>query len=211
MAPKRITRPVPSATSMPVADRSLVRAVPLNGARCRRRAGDVPDLWATCPKDYPRGRSSLLDLNAGHVAGRRRRRGGAWLLEAGADIRWVQRQLGHATIAQTSDTYGHLESERHEERVNLDEVLTPKRVPAWRRPPRPPIGAGARAPPPAAHSPPTPGREWIRTDLSGRALRRLSAPSSTRYAFWRATLAPPCAKMGRMPEAPANPEEFSLS
>ena len=52
-----------------------------------------------------------------------------WLLEAGADIRWVQRQLGHATIAQTSDTYGHLESEQHEERVNLDELLTPKRVP----------------------------------------------------------------------------------
>ncbi len=52
-----------------------------------------------------------------------------WLLEGGADIRWVQRQFGHATIAQTSDTYGHLESDRHEERVNLDEVLTPKRVP----------------------------------------------------------------------------------
>src|SRR2546426_2563223 len=52
-----------------------------------------------------------------------------WLLEGGADIRWVQRQLGHATIAQTSDTYGHLESDRHEERGNLDEVLTPKRVP----------------------------------------------------------------------------------
>jgi Phage integrase family len=53
-----------------------------------------------------------------------------WLLEAGADIRWVQRQLGHATIAQTSDTYGHLESERHEERVSLDEVLTPRKRPA---------------------------------------------------------------------------------
>jgi len=53
-----------------------------------------------------------------------------WLLEGGADIRWVQRQLGHATIAQTSDPYGHLEVERHEERVNLDEVLTPRRRPA---------------------------------------------------------------------------------
>lgn len=50
-----------------------------------------------------------------------------WLLEGGADIRWVQRQMGHATIAQTSDTYGRLESERHEERVNLDELLTPRR------------------------------------------------------------------------------------
>lgn len=42
----------------------------------------------------------------------------------------VRRQLGHTTIAQTSDTYGHLESERHEARVNLDEVLTPRRRPA---------------------------------------------------------------------------------
>jgi integrase len=50
-----------------------------------------------------------------------------WLLEAGADIRSVQRQLGHAPIAQTSDTYGHLESDRHEARANLDEVLTPRR------------------------------------------------------------------------------------
>jgi integrase len=53
-----------------------------------------------------------------------------WLHEAGPDIRWAQRQRGHATIAQTSDTCGHLETERHEERVNLDEVLTPRRRPA---------------------------------------------------------------------------------
>ena len=57
---------------------------------------------------------------------------------------WTTRQLGHATIAQTSDTYGHLESERHEERVNLDEVLTPKRVP-----PRP----NTSHPPPAEARP----------------------------------------------------------
>src|SRR5262245_61240943 len=40
-----------------------------------------------------------------------------WLLEDSADIRWVQRQLGHATIGQTADTYGHVQPERHEEAV----------------------------------------------------------------------------------------------
>ena len=40
-----------------------------------------------------------------------------WLLEDGADLRWVQRQLGHATIAQTADTYGHVQPERHESAV----------------------------------------------------------------------------------------------
>jgi hypothetical protein len=40
-----------------------------------------------------------------------------WLLEGGADIRWVQRQLGHASIGQTADTYGHVQPERHEAAV----------------------------------------------------------------------------------------------
>jgi integrase len=35
------------------------------------------------------------------------------LLESGADIRWVQQQLGHASISQTVDTYGHLMVDRH--------------------------------------------------------------------------------------------------
>lgn len=50
-----------------------------------------------------------------------------WLLEAGADLRWVQQQLGHATIAQTADTYGHVQPERHESAVaalDLDRYLT---------------------------------------------------------------------------------------
>ena len=34
-----------------------------------------------------------------------------------ADIRWVQRQLGHASIGQTADTYGHVQPERHEAAV----------------------------------------------------------------------------------------------
>ena len=37
------------------------------------------------------------------------------LLESGTDLRYVQRQLGHASIQQTVDTYGHLAPERHEE------------------------------------------------------------------------------------------------
>lgn len=41
-----------------------------------------------------------------------------WLLEDGADPRWVQRQLGHATIAQTADTYGHVQPERHDGAVD---------------------------------------------------------------------------------------------
>jgi integrase len=40
-----------------------------------------------------------------------------WLLETGADLRWVQGQLGHASIAQTADTYGHVVPERHEAAV----------------------------------------------------------------------------------------------
>src|SRR5262249_6209948 len=37
-----------------------------------------------------------------------------WMLDEGADVRWVQAQLGHATIAQTVDTYTHLDHTKHE-------------------------------------------------------------------------------------------------
>ncbi|HJY46674.1 MAG TPA: site-specific integrase [Propionibacteriaceae bacterium] len=37
-----------------------------------------------------------------------------WLLEDGANIHWVSQQLGHATIKQTVDTYGHIQPDRHE-------------------------------------------------------------------------------------------------
>lgn len=47
-----------------------------------------------------------------------------WLLEAGTDLRWTQNQLGHATIAQTADTYGHARPDRHETAVNaLDQYV----------------------------------------------------------------------------------------
>jgi integrase len=47
-----------------------------------------------------------------------------WLLEAGTDIRWVQQQMGHASIGQTADTYGHVQPSRHEAAVEaLDRNL----------------------------------------------------------------------------------------
>ena len=47
-----------------------------------------------------------------------------WLLSDGADLRWVQQQMGHATIGQTADTYGHVQPERHEAAVvGLDRYL----------------------------------------------------------------------------------------
>lgn len=48
-----------------------------------------------------------------------------WLLSDGADLRWVSQQLGHATIAQTADVYGHVQPERHESATaRLDRYLT---------------------------------------------------------------------------------------
>ena len=41
-----------------------------------------------------------------------------WLLEDGADLRYVQRQLGHSSIQLTADVYGHLAPERHEHTVD---------------------------------------------------------------------------------------------
>ena len=48
-----------------------------------------------------------------------------WLLEDGADLRWVQDQMGHASIEQTAGTYGHCQPERHEAAVaGLDRYLS---------------------------------------------------------------------------------------
>ena len=47
-----------------------------------------------------------------------------WLLSDGADLRWVQQQMGHASIGQTADTYGHVQPERHDAAVSgLDRYL----------------------------------------------------------------------------------------
>lgn len=49
-----------------------------------------------------------------------------WMLDEGADVRWVQAQLGHATIAQTVDTYAHLDGAKHESGVEaLNHYLVP--------------------------------------------------------------------------------------
>jgi integrase len=36
-----------------------------------------------------------------------------WMLETGAGLWWVQEQMGHASVQQTADTYGHLLPDRH--------------------------------------------------------------------------------------------------
>jgi integrase len=48
-----------------------------------------------------------------------------WLLSHGADLRWVQQQMGQATIGQTADTYGHVQPDRHEAAAGgLDRYLS---------------------------------------------------------------------------------------
>ena len=46
-----------------------------------------------------------------------------WMLEEGADLRYVKDQMGHSSIDETEGTYSHLEVERHEQRVDLDRIL----------------------------------------------------------------------------------------
>ena len=41
-----------------------------------------------------------------------------WLLEDGADLRFIKDQMGHSSIEETEGTYGHLQLERHAPRVD---------------------------------------------------------------------------------------------
>ncbi len=51
-----------------------------------------------------------------------------WMLEGGADLRYVQKMLGHASIKMTSDVYGHIASETHEHHVEaLDQLVAGSR------------------------------------------------------------------------------------
>ena len=51
-----------------------------------------------------------------------------WMLETGADLRSVQEQMGHASVQQTADTYGHLLPDRHRAAARA------RRVPRWEGP-----------------------------------------------------------------------------
>lgn len=64
-----------------------------------------------------------------------------WLLEAGADLRYVKDQLGHSSIEETEGTYGHLVHARHEQRVDLHRVLGTVRIPT----PATPLADGGSA------------------------------------------------------------------
>ena len=46
-------------------------------------------------------------------------------IEAGTDPRYVQEQLGHASIQETIDTYGHVTPERHEIAIDRLDQLWP--------------------------------------------------------------------------------------
>src|SRR5215467_4294702 len=71
------------------------------------------------PCQRPQGRCRI---RSNHVM---RHSYAAWMLEAGADLRWMRDQLEHASIEETEVTYGHLERDRHERRVDLDSAFTP--------------------------------------------------------------------------------------
>ena len=46
------------------------------------------------------------------------------MLDSGADVRWVQHQLGHASIQQTVGTYSHIVPDKHEHTVRaLDKLI----------------------------------------------------------------------------------------
>jgi len=77
-------------------------------------------------------------------------------LQVMADLRWVQMQLGHATIAQTAATYGHAQPDRHEAAVKglgclcaralflipeVEAAVMHRRFAAWLTPPASPAAA----------------------------------------------------------------------
>ena len=91
-----------------------------------------------------------------------------WLLEAGADIRWVRDQMGHVSIGETEGTYGHLVREHHERDVDaLDAALWPAAAPQDDGGTRESLGH--RRPATSHCVPPAAGRS-LSTDQSGGEL-----------------------------------------
>ena len=99
-------------------------------------SADCPDRRTNCAK--PRGARFFVADSSGdliaevcqaeiRVSGSHATRHtfATWLLNDGANLRRVQQRLGHATIAETADTYGHVQPERRESAVvGLDRYLT---------------------------------------------------------------------------------------
>ena len=80
-----------------------------------------------------------------------------WMLETGADLRWVSQQMGHASLKQTADTYGHLIVDRHEATTGaIDQFLG--------------VPAGDEQGSPAARQTATPA-QLMSPDLANPAIR----------------------------------------
>jgi len=45
------------------------------------------------------------------------------MLEAGADLWWLQAHLDHSSITMTIDVYGHLQADRHEHVVSALDLI----------------------------------------------------------------------------------------
>jgi Phage integrase family len=94
-----------------------------------------------------------------------------WMLETGADLRWVSQQMGHASLKQTADTYGHLIVDRHEATTGAIHSPEPNVAPGGVRTPLEPGLCAVR------------GRR-----LTGRQPQRVCSPRC-RIARWRQTRA----------------------
>jgi len=86
---------------------------PKSAARITRYGAFLELVW------QPLLRNAALPYRKAHAM---RHSYATWLLEAGADIRWVRDQMGHASIGETEGTYGHLVREHHERDVDALEV-----------------------------------------------------------------------------------------
>src|SRR5438128_5187644 len=111
---------------------SLGDAVPASTMAALRAHGEAMDLEATLHDWTPEQRQLVFPNSAGRITRygaflelvwqpllrnaalpyrkphAMRHSYATWLLEAGAEIRWVRDQMGHASIGETEGTYGNL-------------------------------------------------------------------------------------------------------